>query len=147
MTPKPTHFSNSQLGRILHLRGCSPELVHRNADSTAFTVFRQIPTVATQTAHAPNLGDWQGSKNCQEQRHRSPVTWAAVTWPETPVLPSETRAVLCAVSHLDKRLLGAWTCKDPSALSASQEVYMTALQRQATAPNDDPESAGSWNKS
>lgn len=40
MNPKSTHFLvDSQLGIILHFRGCITELVRRNVDSTAFSPF------------------------------------------------------------------------------------------------------------
>lgn len=58
MTPKPSHFLiDSQLGIILHFKGCIAELLHCNVDCIAFNIFWQIPTVATTSDHAPNLRD------------------------------------------------------------------------------------------
>lgn len=62
-----THpFFNSQLGMILQFRGCITELVHRNVDSTASTVFWQGPAVAAQTDHASNLETVKAAKMPRE---------------------------------------------------------------------------------
>lgn len=142
MTTKPTHFLNSQLGMILHFRGCITELVRGNVDSDP-------------NCRNPNWSRAKPRGVLRQQKMPRAATLQSrfLSCSDLARGSSSHFSDLCsarAISHLDKKPLETWSSKSPSALSRrSKHLYRNDKPRFIMMTQSLPgtEKAFKWKKS